>query len=559
MLNYVTSFAFVLLSSRTVALDLIPIAGYIPGSQVTDHGNMDLDQTAMEDAIALETDDGYAAGKLVYTDGGNSKAVATVVLANKSSLDKGTAMTGLTVSGDIASVTVYEDTTNTKVLQLKYVDFLACQVGGLDSATQNIAGCLIPNGSITDGTTTLNYLGVKNKNLRTLQGFSTGVESKMSEETHAIYNKNYYGFWDYGDRWVLNALNGKSIKQINNFKADFSDYGDDGRIEGAKKGVAYMIVWLYAVHEWEAAVGKCVPDVAFEQTSAIHAWDEGVAFYTGNLVGPANTGYGKLVYALANKRCTNFGTCGEDGNLLEGTSQVNIELVKLFNQGRDEINLGDCDAATATKNTIADMMYVPLIQGTIRYAYFKSIGGSEKAQAEGATFAAAVLARVHAADPSAAKIIADNMAISSTTANVGKVKAAFESVYSSMNINCALVGGLTDSLTEEYYEGMEPCVTTCPESKNKKFSSKDFGKVSCGELSGFTDAAMSFMCENEGGAKACPGCCSVGGCTFEKSNKKTNKKKKKKKQKKSSKKSSSKKAAIAARSGVIDDRRLKWD
>jgi len=70
---------------------------------------------------------------------------------------------------------------------------------------------------------------------------------------------------------------------------------------------------------------------------------------------------------------------------------------------------------------------------------------------------------------------------------------------------------------------------------------------------------MSFMCENEGGAKACPGCCSVGGCTFEKSNKKTNKKKKKKKQKKSSKKSSSKKAAIAARSGVIDDRRLKWD
>merc|ERR1719469_564300 len=120
---------------------------------------MDLDQRDMELAIA---DLDYAAGKLVYTDGGNSKAVATVVLVTKSSLVKGTALTGITISGDIASVTVYEDTTNANVLQLKYVDFQACTVGGLDDTihaeTINTDGCLIPNGSITDGTTTYTYV-----------------------------------------------------------------------------------------------------------------------------------------------------------------------------------------------------------------------------------------------------------------------------------------------------------------------------------------------------------------------------------------------------------------
>jgi len=538
MFNYVTFFTLVLSSSRTIALDFNPIVGYIPGSQVSDHGNMDLDQSAMEVAIALKSDAGYAAGIAVYENGGNSKAVATVTLDEKASLIKSTRMTGTTVDGGIASFTVYADTTDSNSLQLKYVDFLACQVGGLDNDSQNTDGCLVSTGTITDGTTTLDYSGVENINKRTLKGFSTAVESKMFEETHAIYNKDYYGVWDYADRWVMNAFNGNSANELNNFKADFESYGGDGRIEGVKKGTAYMNVFLYAIHEWEAAIVKCVPGAVFDQTSAIHAWDEGVAFYAGNLVGTANIGYGKLVYALANKRCTNFGTCGENGDLLEGTSKVNLELVKLFNRGHDEINSGDCEAASTTKDAMADMMYVPLVQGTIKYAYYKSVGEPEKAQAEGATFAAAVLARVHAADPSAAKIIADEMAISKTTADADKVKSAFESVYKKMNINCALVGGYLDD-DGEYY--MQPCVTTCSESKDKTFSTQDVGKVNCGTLSGYSNGFKSYMCDNEGAAKSCPDTCAAGGCKFSKSDdsKKPKKKKNpsnKKKPKKSKKK-----------------------
>lgn len=460
MLNYLTSFTLLLLNYRTVALDLIPIVGYVPGSSVVDHGNMDLDQSAMEAAIALKTEDGYAAGKAVYEAGGNSKAIATVTLDSPGSFAKSTPLCGSTVGGGIASVTVYADTSESTTLQVKYVDFLVCQVGGLGSDIQNTDGCLASTGTLSDGTNTYAYSTVINSNERTLQGFSLSVESKMSEEKHAIYNKDYYGVWDYADRWVMNAFHGTSTNALQNFQADFDLYGDDGRVEGIKKGTAYMNVFLYAIHEWEAAIVKCVPGAPFQQTSAIHAWDEGVAFYAGNLEGPDGSGSGKLIYALADKRCANFCTCGVDGDECEGTSKVNIELTNLFNKGRDVINSGDCDAAAAIKDTIADIMYVPLVQGTLRYAYFKSIGAPQKAQAEGATFAAAVLARVHAADPSAAQKIASEMKISQSTADVREVKSAFESVYDTMNINCALVGGLTNSDTGEYFVGMEPCVST---------------------------------------------------------------------------------------------------
>jgi len=511
MFSYSALVALVL-SSPAVAVDLIPIVGYFPGSSVVDHGNIDLDQTAMQTQIALKTSDGYAAGAAAYGEGGNSKAIATITLDAAASLVKSTKLTGTTISGGIASVSVFADTTTSATLVVKYADFLACQVGGLQSDVQNTDGCLASTGTITDGTTTYSYSGVVNSNARTLKGFSLLVASKMASEKHAIFNTNYYGFTDYADRWVTNALNGNGANDLNNFKADFDKYGDDGRIEGIKKGTAYMNVFLYAIHEFEAAIVKCVDGISLAQTDAIHAWDEGVAFFAGGLEGVDGSGSGALVYALGDKRCTNFGTCGPNGNMLEGTSFVNIELVKLFNQGFQELNAGDCGAAEETKDAIADLMYVPVVQGTIRYSWYKANGGSEKAQAEGATFAAACLARVHEADPAAAAIIASNMAISATTADSSAVKGAFESVYSSMNINCNLVGGLTDSETGEFQDGMEPCVTTCSESDTTSFST-DAGLITCGELSGFTADLKSLMCKS-GGSDACPGICAIGGCTL---------------------------------------------
>ena len=65
-------------------------------------------------------------------------------------------------------------------------------------------------------------------------------------------------------------------------------------------------------------------------TVSVHAWDEGVAFYTGSLEGAAygGSGDGKLLYRLAEKRCANFGTCSTE-HPTSGTSQVNTELFAL--------------------------------------------------------------------------------------------------------------------------------------------------------------------------------------------------------------------------------------
>ena len=103
-----------------------------------------------------------------------------------------------------------------------------------------------------------------------------------------------------------------------------------------KKGSAYMNVWMYAIREFEDAIDDCTSCTSncnsFSINSgSVHAWDEGVAFYTGSLEGTADGGSsaGKLLYRLAEKRCANFGTCGECGDEACGTAMVNLELFQL--------------------------------------------------------------------------------------------------------------------------------------------------------------------------------------------------------------------------------------
>lgn len=107
-------------------------------------------------------------------------------------------------------------------------------------------------------------------------------------------------------------------------------------------------------------------------------------------------------------------------------------------------------------------MAVPLIQGAIRYAYItETEAPSEKSEAEGATFAAAVLPLVHSCDEEAAQTIYNNLKVGQGgTANFAEVKSAFESVYSCMGVRCEDVGGLYDDSTGAYYDGASPCGST---------------------------------------------------------------------------------------------------
>lgn len=169
---------------------------------------------------------------------------------------------------------------------------------------------------------------------------------------------------------------------------------------------------------------------------------------------------GYLLYALANKRCVNFKTCGAAGDSIDGLAKLNMDIFREFKVGQQSLVNGQCADARLQKERIAALMAVPLVQGTIRYAYLTDTALSptvdEKAKAEGAVFAASVLPVVHDCSPSDAQIIYDNMAVGSLGTDFPAVKAAFERNYNCMGISANDVGGLFDSASNDYFAQAAP-------------------------------------------------------------------------------------------------------
>jgi len=287
--------------------------------------------------------------------------------------------------------------------------------------------------------------------------------------TDFSYFYDYYGSDDYGHQWVSAALDGTSTS-FKNGNADFSKYTFTGRTEAVKKGTVFLNIFMYVIREFEDALDDCKKDCIDCNDDPVHAWDEGVCFYTGSIEGKDGTASGKLLHQLADKRCANFKTCGSNSGELEGTSKLNYELFALYALGRDQLKQGQCDAARVTTAEITKLMYIPFIQGTLRYAYkVDALGEGEKSKAEGAVFAAAVLPRIHDADPGAATTIYNNMKVGASSTNFAEVKKAFESTYSALGITCADIGGLWNGPLDEYFEGMEPCgVSDSAASSNSK-------------------------------------------------------------------------------------------
>lgn len=468
--------ALVLLASASLSqASFEQIARYEPLSQVTDHNAIDLDQEAMEQQLSLANDDAYAAALRIYSEGAYSKSVAVVNLSSALpvAVEKGTKIMGVGADGNQVAGKAYEDNAagaTSILVQYKTSDsqknYVACQVGA--STTPNTDGCFAATGSLTiDATTEIAYTYDPLENniaKRTIQGFSTSAQKKMADCANCpypMYDKfyEYYGQYDYADQIILAAFAGKKTN-FNNFNNDFGLYGFDGKEQIIKKGTAYMNIWMYVIREMEDALDDCKEACTIDSCNddPVHAWDEAAAFYTGSLEGSDGSGSGKLAYALADKRCANYKTCGDMADSTSGSSKVNIDIFKNLVVGQAKINKGECASARTEKETIEKLMLVPLIQGTLRYAWkTENEAYSEKAEAEGTIFALAVTPAVAACDKAAAEIIAMNMeAGQQRTADFAAVKAAFESTYQCMGVDPAMVGGLYDAATETYYVGAEP-------------------------------------------------------------------------------------------------------
>jgi len=439
--------------------DYADIAGYDPGSDVTQHNRIDLDQKEMEAALAA---DNFPKAQAIYETGGNSGAYATVTVAATQAVKSGQAVTQVGSTGkgkvkkDKASGTSVDITYTSTCVDNPKAGWTTTS----DCFKKNV-GVLKANGSIEIG----NPTEVTNK-YRTLKGFSTKAGGKMAEWPDFKKFVATYTHTDYADRYVMDAFKGDGA-WANQEKA--------ARIQGIKKGTAYMNVWMYVIHEMEDAIQDCKSDCQNCNDDPVHAWDEAVAFYTGTGEGIDGLGKGYLLYNLADKRCQNYKTCA--GGTVEGVSQVNTEIFKLFKQGLDKLTKSKCTELGPIKNQIVSLMTVPLIQGALRYAYkVDKLQGKAVEKAEGAVFAQAVLPMVEHCSKTAAATIKKNMAIDATTPmvdGVAKVKAAFESTYPCLNIKCAHIGGLIKTTKPDtYYDDFKPCtdpVTTSDSKGNSMF------------------------------------------------------------------------------------------
>ena len=265
----------------------------------------------------------------------------------------------------------------------------------------------------------------KSTSIRTLKGFATKnyASDKLTGADGGNYGERmppiYAGYWNdwaWADTFITKDYSAIS-KQA-------------GSNQLMKKGANYQAVWMYVLHELEDAIGDCkAGDISKNDCApgggaglcgnAPHAWDEGWAFYAGSTCGAtaaeAVTDDGTLIWELAEKRADDFGT--DDTT---GPSSVNVKILAEFIKGRDLIIAGSCDAAVPVIDEIIKLMTIPLIQGTLKYAFKADPGNSAgdcaadagknaltatdgcvKSWAEGWAFAAAVLPQLDQCSASA--------------------------------------------------------------------------------------------------------------------------------------------------------------
>ena len=280
--------------------------------------------------------------------------------------------------------------------------------------------------------------------IRHIKGFATSGEAKMTTWTTYPVYKAYYNDFNYADTFITNAAT------HTNANADDQEF----REQMIKKGAAYMAVWMYVLHEFEDAIKDCTTGDITANDGEVHAWDEGWAFYAGSLTGENHPAAdkGQLLYGLAQSRADNFGTTTND------VANANTVALAAATAGRDALQQAKCADVPAQLVILTQQMTVPLVQGTLKYAWEADPAqtgsacagqtapfdaGCSKAWAEGWTFASAILPQLDACDAAAAKTVKDALdgaAAAPMAGGLAAVKSAIEGCYTKMGITCDEVG-----------------------------------------------------------------------------------------------------------------------
>ena len=303
----------------------------------------------------------------------------------------------------------------------------------------------------------------------TLESLATPGATTMASDTWYPVYKAYWGSQiNYADTFVQDAASGTLPAEM--------------KKELIKKGIVYQGLWMQVVHNLDKGQRDC----------DVKLWDTGMAYYFGSLEGEYQTSAdiaskGNLLYALAQKRCADFGTCATttDSSTI---AAVNDKVQSAAIDGSEnylyhQVACNDAGLVLAF-NGMVSQMTVPLVQGMLKYAWKADPANEDscagqagndaatvatndvsantdcaKAWAEGWAFAAAVLPQVHKCYFTAATTIRANLDVASTTGpmkdGIAAVKDAIESVYDCLGISCTDVGAYQSSGV--VYAGMDAC------------------------------------------------------------------------------------------------------
>lgn len=389
---------------------------------------------------------------------------------------------GITETDEVVPLHVSASThRGSTTLYVRYDDDSQCHVGARQDPITK--GCLATKGGvIVQGYGAVNYyydMDSDNQYWKTLYGFSEHEAESMfhckDKCPYAEYEKfyHYYGQMDYGAIWMTAALKGHSTSEggmsFTHGSEDFSSLGNVGRAAAVETAAITMNVRTHInrmLVEW--AVDGCRKCEGGDRCPrALEAWDEAVAQYTGSLVQPNHEqpgGYdaGLLYYGLAEELCQDFGTCGINGDDIEGTASVNLMLMQSFRTGRIFLEKNTCDMAYMTYGEIIHRMTIPLIQGTLRSAYrLQKELSNEEEQGRAVAFMASILPDLASCSAADADIVYEQLNLGSLQAkskpDFETIKAALERNYNCMKVTCKDVGGLLDETGEHYVNGGNPC------------------------------------------------------------------------------------------------------
>mmetsp|Transcript_19509 Transcript_19509/g.45441 ORF Transcript_19509/g.45441 Transcript_19509/m.45441 type:complete len:816 (+) Transcript_19509:488-2935(+) len=301
--------------------------------------------------------------------------------------------------------------------------------------------------------------------------FQTIPNFNSPESTVYREYTKYYGKSNFVQNWVEKAF---KMTQTNFLRGN-AKFGDAfpsntagsgecvGFEEVIKKGTAYtgQLVNSYQLVQRaiEEVNGGCYAQ-ANGCTAAIEAIDCAVAAYVGSLEGVDGNNdpsgdYGKGPYALGDKRCRNFRTCGptRDKDDKDLTAAVNTQVLSLFGGASHAAWVGDAGLIEAYLRLISNKSIIPFVQGVFRYYYYLSDKESgpgtfsvlDKYVGEGGAFMFGALPKLWACSSRGAKKAEEQTKIGGGIAGVSAVdwdavRLSFECNYRCLGITCTEVG-----------------------------------------------------------------------------------------------------------------------